>query len=264
MSRFDEISSYVKYDINNNGFIEQEEVYLKQKEILSRFIDAYNPAKILKVGLGRGKLLLDLAEMSAAEIYVVEPSFDIIKEFKDKNAKVLSGYKIHFFCADLGFLPIDYYKMDFAILFDYLEFIDSASVIDELRRVLNFESKLLVGSVVLNDKDIEGFLDDFERELFALHNDFYISNDLNTVLKLNDFSMLKNEKFLYEDNFLKRKDFFDNDFSGDKKVALDFLKENVNIFKDFYNFNNDKLSLPYFFGLYMKNKFEEIDGELKK
>ena len=187
MNRSEEIIKLLEHDSGRNFVIEPESRLEKIREILFNEIKRTDPRVIIKTGIGNDRLLIDIINNFDSYIVVVEPSFRNIEAFveKYKGDKILDRLKI--INGNFSALPIDYYAANLIICIDLLDILDSAKVIDELREALDFESKLFIGTIVLNEDDLDGIFDEFMRFISPIHNDYYLADDLNTIMDLNGF-----------------------------------------------------------------------------
>ena len=226
MSRLNEIISFIQYDFPNRVVIEPEKRSAKLRESLLDVIATYNPGVIVKAGLGSGHLLYELAKNSSAYIVVVEPSFEIIKEFSARHADDPVMGKIHLINGEFNEFPIDYYAADLLISVDNLDFLESGRVVDEFRRALQFDGVLFMAGTVLFDDDIEGIYDDFMKAAFPLHNDFYLRDDLKTVMTLNEFKFVKGSIDYYPVDLFLLANYFNALYQKGAEGPLTILEEN--------------------------------------
>lgn len=219
-------------------------------------IETYKPRIIIKAGLGKGRIVLDLIkDRKDITLVVVEPSLKIIETFIECNRDNNSVKDIRFINGDFRYFPVDYNIADLIISIDNFDFQETAPVIDEFRRTLQFDGHFFFAGITLDDEDIEGVFDDYMRIIFPLHNDFYIKDDLKIFLNLKDFSFIKGktENFDYNLNDIKA---YMEDLYGsiDSDSADRFIDENREILSGLYRFDGSKLTLPYFTGLFMRRK----------
>ncbi|MFC1668785.1 methyltransferase domain-containing protein [Spirochaetota bacterium] len=261
MNRFSEIKKFVEFDFSKNIIIEPKSRYLKLKEMLFEVIDTYNPQVIVKAGLGNGKLLFEIAENYDSLVVVVEPSYDNVKNFLELHKGSGALEQIKFIVGNFEEFPVDYYAANLLINIDMFDFIESNKVLDEFRRAIEFESILFIASVVLHEDDIEGVYDDFMKVAFPIHNDYYLEVDLKTFMDLNEFKFIKGKLEYFEENIPGQLDYFDELYNS-KKDALDFIKKNREDFNTLYGFNENIVNLPYFSGIFMRNKIQPKDSKL--
>ena len=255
MERLKKLQEWSIYEFNKRFFIEPDSRHDMVMEKIRDVIKTYNPKVIIKAGLGNGSILLDLVnDLQNITIVVVEPSLKIIETFISNNLENEKIKNVGFINGDFIKLPVDYYSADLIISIDNLDVQETAPVIDEFRRALQFDGHFLFAGVVLDDEDIEGVFDDFIRGIFPLHNDYYIKDDLKTFLNLKDFTFIKGkgEAFEYNiDNMLNHiKELYgepDLDYSG-------FIEENREVFSELYGMTGNKIFIPYFTGLFMRRK----------
>ncbi len=254
MSRLDEIVSFVKYDFPNRVVIEPEKRSAKLRESLLDVIATYNPGVILKAGLGSGHLLYELTKGSEAYIVAVEPSMELIREFLDRHAGDPVISRIHFINGEFNQFPIDYYAADLLICIDNLDFLESGKVVDEFRRGLQFDGVLFMAGTVLFDEDIEGLYDDFMKAAFPLHNDYYLRDDLKTVMTLNEFKFVKGSIDYYPVDLVFLAGYFNAFYKNGTDNPLTILEENREQFARFYELKENSISEPYYISIYMREK----------
>ena len=262
MNRAEEIIKLLEYDFNRNFAIEPEFRLGKIREILFDEIKRTNPRVIVKTGIGNDKLLLDIINNFDSYIVVVEPSFNNIEAFieKYKGDQILERLKI--INGDFSALPIDYYAANLIINIDLLDILDSAKVIDELREALDFESKLFIATIVLNEDDLDGIFDEFMRLISPVHNDYYLAEDLNTILDLNGFININMNVELYQWDYMEMRDYFVSIFQKQKDNPEKYLKEHIENFKKLYKIKKSKMLIPYYIGTFFRKKPEIPDSKI--
>ncbi len=255
MERLKKLQEWSIYEFDKRFFVEPETRHEMVMNKIRDVVKTYSPKVIVKAGLGSGNILLDMVnELQGVTIVVVEPSLKIMEQFLAANSGNEKLKDVGFINGDFRNLPVDYYAADLIISIDNLDVQETAPVIDEFKRALQFDGHLLYAGVVLDDEDIEGVYDDFIRAIFPLHNDYYIKDDLKTFLNLKEFSFIKGkgEAFEYDiDQILEhiRGLYGTNDFNSDT-----FIEENRSVFTELYRLNGNKLFIPYFSGLFMRRK----------
>lgn len=255
MERLKKLQEWSIYEFKKKVFIEPDSRHNMVMEKIRDVIKTYNPKVIVKAGLGNGSVLTDLVnELQGVTLVVVEPSLKIIEEFLNANNTNEKLKNVGFINGDFRNLPVDYYAADLIISIDNLDVQETAPVIDEFRRALQFDGHLLFAGIVLDDDDTDGVYDDFIRGLFPLHNDYYIKDDLKTFLNLKDFTFIKGkvESFEYDiEHILKHI----NDLYGVASFnPYDYIEENKSVFTELYRLSEGKIFIPYFTGLFMRRK----------
>ncbi|MFH0975840.1 MAG: class I SAM-dependent methyltransferase [Spirochaetota bacterium] len=256
MNRLKQVQNFIENDLKNNFLIEPQKRSEAVRERLSDVINTYNPKVIIKAGIGHGDILLDIVNKFKAYTVVVEPSFSAIKEFIQAKGKDCDMQKLNFINGDFHDFPVDYYAADLLICVDYLDFFDSGKCINEFKRALQFDGIFFFASVVLNNNDIEGVYDEFIKLIFPLHNDYYISDDINTFMGLKEFKLVKNMQLVFNNNLQSMIDYFQNIFTSNSK---DNAYQFINLHKDelisFLHMNDSyDISEPYYLGVYTKPK----------
>lgn len=258
MNRFDEIVSFIEYDHKNNMVIEPEKRWSKIRDHLLDLLTTYKPKVIIKAGLGSGRLLIDIAQNTTAYIAVVEPSMTIIVDFLTTNKNEPCMEKIHIINGDFNSFPIDYFAADMLISIDYLDFLESGKVVDEFQRALQFDGILFLAGIVLNDDDIDGLYDDFMKEAFPLHNDYYLREDLKTFLDLNDFSFIKGTIEHYDSDLVALVNYFKELYKDTSTDPMKQIENHREEFVNLYKLSENVISEPYYIGLFMRRKPEAI------
>jgi len=260
MGRLEQVNEFIEYDINKNIIIEPKDRFNDLKERLFDIINSYKHEVIVKAGLGHGELLLEIARNIKSYIVVVEPSFKLITDFLNAYPNDPDIQNIKFLNGDFHEFPVDYYAADLLICTDYLDFFDSGKSINEFRRALKFDGILFLGTVVLNDNDIDGIYDEFIKLIFPLHNDYYLPEDLTTFLTLKEFGIIKNMLLNFESNLVNKIDYFQEIYRNvSKEKALEYIQSNKQKFTELLNMNeNFNISEPYYFGVYTRKKPEKV------
>lgn len=256
MDRLKQLQQWNIYEYGKVFFIEPEFRHELVMEKINDVIDTYKPKVVIKAGLGSGRIVLDLIN-SAKEItlVVVEPSLKIIEEFIKKNIDNSKVKDIGFINGDFTSFPVDYYAANLIISIDNLDFQETAPVVDEFKRALQFDAHFLFAGIVLDDDDVEGTYDDFMRIISPLHNDYYLKDDLKTFMNLKEFSFVKGKIEHFDYNI----DEIENHISGlygkiDSDAAEKFISENSASLNEIYKLNGRTITLPYFTGLFMRRK----------
>lgn len=255
MTRIDEIKKFIKHEINKNILIESNQRYDYLKEKISEVIEIYKPSVIIKIGIGSGRLLNDIITHNKNKyIVVVEPSIESAKNFLDKNAssKLLENVKI--IIGEYNDFPVDYYKSDLLINVDYFDFIETTKALHEFKRAMEFESHIFLATFILHENDVDGIFDDLMKMIFPLHNDYYLENDLKTIMELNEFTFIKGDKVTFELNLTELIEFFKNDYDINLDEIDNYINQNKSILTSLYGYNNGLVKLPYYSGFFMKNK----------
>ncbi len=254
MDRLNDIVSFIQYDFPNRVVVEPEKRSSKLRESLFDVLTTYNPGVIVKAGLGSGHLLYELAKGSEAYIVVVEPSMKIIGDFIDRHPGDPAITKIHFINGEFNQFPIDYYAADLLICIDNLDFLESGKVVDEFRRALQFDGVLFMAGIVLFDEDIEGIYDDFMKEAFPLHNDYYLRDDLKTVMTLNEFKFVKGSIDYYPVDLFLLANYFNAYFQTGTDASLGIIDDNHDEFARLYGLEKSTISEPYYISIYLREK----------
>jgi len=247
MHRLNQLQEFVTNEYKNVALVESPDRIESINTMIKEIITAYNPSVIVKMGLGNGEIAQFILNEMDGVLVVIDPSIESLKDFNSKSDS--SKNTLYCVAGTLDANPIDYYVSNLTISIDNLNFIDSALAIDEMRRNIDFESILMVATPVLSDKDEDAFFDIVLKEMEPLHNEYYMKNEINTVLKLNEFKII-NEKQI--NTVINVKDI-------DITAAL---KENEADFKEIYEYKEDSITIPYHQGYYMRLKpLKEIDKD---
>jgi len=256
MERNKEINRFLIEDFENRLFLEPDFRLHSIRKKLFNVISTYNPEVIVKAGIGSGRLLLDIAEEFDSYIVAVEPSFEVITEFLKVFGQHEFIDRIRFINGNFYAFPVDYYAANLIIDIDNFNIIDTARAVDEFRRALHFEAHLFIGTVVLQNEDIDGIYDEYMRRMMPIHNDYYILDDLKTFMGLNEFKFIKGNVEYYESDVDEKVDFCSDIFEGPSGEPSAYLMDNKKKFSALYKYNSGKLLEPYFTGLFMRIKPE--------
>jgi len=256
MERLKKLQELSIYEFDREFLIEPDS---RHEMIMGRIIDVietYKPRVIIKAGLGSGKIVLDLIkDRKDITLVVVEPSLKIIEMFIERNSNNESVKDIRFINGDFRYFPVDYNVADLIISIDNFDFQETAPVIDEFRRTLQFDGNFFFAGIILDDEDIEGVFDDFMRIIFPLHNDYYIKDDLKIFLNLKDFSFIKGKTEEFNYNIDEIKAYMKGIYGPvDNDSADGFINENREVLNGLYKYDGENISLPYFTGLFMRRK----------
>lgn len=256
MGRLKQLQKWSIYEFGKNYFIEPVFRHDMVMEKINDVIDTYKPKVVVKAGLGSGKIVLDLINnRKDITLAVVEPSLKIIEDFIKNNSDNQRVKDIGFINGDFSSFPVDYYGADLIISIDNLDFQETAPVVDEFKRALQFDAHFFFAGIVLDDDDIEGVYDDFMRILSPLHNDYYLKDDLKTFMNLKDFTFVKGRIEHFDYNIDEIKKHFE-DYYGkiDSEGAENFISSNSEILSEIYKLNGRNITLPYFTGLFTRRK----------
>jgi len=255
MERFKKLQEWSIYEFDKKFFVEPESRHEMVMEKIRDVIKTYNPKVIVKAGLGSGRVLLDLInDLKGVSLIVVEPSLKIIEGFLALNSDNEYIKDIRFINGDFRNLPIDYYAADLIISIDNLDVQETAPVIDEFRRALQFDGHFLFAGVVLDDEDIDGVYDDLIRSVFPLHNDYYIKDDLKTFLNLKEFTFIKGKVETFEYNIDKILKHISGLYEIDSFKPNEYIETNREVFTELYGMKDGMIYTPYFTGLFMRRK----------
>jgi SAM-dependent methyltransferase len=188
------VNGFVEQDLRSGQVIEPACRRAKVLERLSEAAKTHAPGVAVKLGAGEGELACALAA-HAKKLVVVDPSYEALALFREKYSSDPSFGKIECVNGSFFSLPVDYYKADFIAVIDYLDLADSYRAVDEIVRILRHEGILFFGGIVLDDRDVEGTYDEFVHAANPFHNDYYLEGDLDTFLKLKDFTKVTSSAF---------------------------------------------------------------------
>ena len=257
MSRFDDIVRFLEYDLRGAGNIEAEK---RTGDVLSRLSDVvgtYRPGVIVKAGIGRGTLLLEMVRLfTESHIVVVEPSFLLIHDFIKLHGGDEMLSRVKFINGDFKLFPVDYYKADLLVCVDYLDIQEIGPVIDEFRRALQFDGIFFLGQVVLHDGDLDGVYDDFMREIHPLHTDYYLVEDLKTVLDLKEFSFIKGDIVRYDEDLDRKTGHLRGFYPGEGKDHREVIDRYRKELETYYSIKDATVSEPYFLGIFQRRKMK--------
>ncbi len=254
----------LKNDYYSKVLIEPDKRFVNLKDEIIDIIKIYHPPILLKAGLGKGRLLLDIAEHSDY-IVVVEPCFDIVKIFLEENASDKNIGKINFIIGNFENLPIDYFIADMIICCDYFDISETSASVDEFSRALQFEGIMIMGNVILHDDDLDGVFDELFRKINPLHNDYYLKQDLITMMELKKFTLVKDFNNHYNKNLNDIFSLVKKFSSLDEQGIKTFIDENKQPLKSFYGINDDySYNEKYLISIFRKNKYTEDTGLDKK
>jgi SAM-dependent methyltransferase len=260
MGRLQDIIGFIEYDHERGVVIEPEKRLEKLRDSILDIIKTYNPGVIVKAGLGSGRLLHEIALNSSAYIAVVEPSMSVIRAFIDSHREDEAAARIRFINGEFNAFPVDYYAADLLICADYLDFLESGIVVDEFRRATQFDGVAVLSGTVLSDEDLEGMSDDFMREAFPLHNDYYLRDDLKTFMDLNEFTFIKGHMEHFPADLAARAAHLAPFRPAGSEDPMRIIDEHREQFTDLYRLQGTEISEPYYIGVYKRRKPEQPQG----
>ena len=255
MDRLKQLQEWSIYEYKNLFFIEPDFRHNIIMDKINDVIGSYKPKVVVKAGLGSGRVILELINNKDITLVVVEASLKIIEEFIKANSENPKIKDIKFINGNFTQFPIDYYSADLIISIDNLDFQETAPVIDEFKRALQFDSYLLFGGVVLHDDDIEGIYDDFMRIILPIHNDYYLKDDLKTFMNLKSLNFVKGNVEYFDYNIDEIKNHI-SDLYGDAEFdeAEKYIADNQEVLSELYNLSARNITVPYFTGLFIRKK----------
>jgi hypothetical protein len=254
MGRLQDIIGFIEYDHARGIIIEPEKRFEKLRDSILDVIKTYNPGVIVKAGMGSGRLLHEIALNTGAYIAVVEPSMAVIRAFIESHREDEAASKIHFINGEFNGFPVDYYAADLLISADYMDFLESGTVVDEFRRATQFEGIVVLSGPVLNDDDLDGIYDDFMRAAFPLHNDYYLRDDLKTFMDLNEFSFIKGHLEHYPADLAACAAHLAPFRAPESADPMHIVEEHREQFAALYALNGTEISEPYYIGVYTRRK----------
>lgn len=256
MDRLKMLQKWSIYEYENVFFIEPDFRHDMVMEKIKDVIDTYKPGVVVKAGLGSGKIVLDLINNNKdIKLVVVEPSLRIIEDFIRSNSANQRVKEIGFINGNYKNFPVDYYAADLIISIDNLDFQETAPVIDEFKRALQFDAHFLFAGIVLDDEDVEGIYDDFMRIISPLHNDYYLKDDLKTFMNLKEFTFVKGKIEHFDYNIDQIKNHLEGIYGKtDSGEAESFITDNTASLTEIYKLNGRSINLPYFTGVFMRRK----------
>lgn len=261
MNRSAELCQFLELAAVNNPVYEPQNRHEALHNFIEDMLRLYNPANVLKLGVGQGELLHEIMSMTPGRVVVVDPSLTVIENFKKNHSAENYWDRLYLVQGEFNRLPIDFFIVEMVIAVDIMNVIDSSRCMDEVKRALNFENVFIYGDVILNDDDIDGNFDDIIRMISPLHNDFYLEGDLDTFMKLKDFRLVKSSRSITKQNFIKQLEFWRQ--LHDEVASIEELKAFYQAHKSdldkFYNISSDfTYDEHYLLAAFMKNKYEEL------
>lgn len=194
MSRETDVDGFISHDLRAGIIIEPSRRRAKMKECLLSAVKTHAPATVVKLGAGEGELACAIAA-KVKKLVIVDPCFEALTLFQDTYKNDPSFGKIDCVNGSFFALPVDFFKADLAVVTDYLDLADSYRTVDEIVRILRHEGIFFFGGVVLDDKDVEGIYDEFVHAVNPFHNDYYLQSDLDTFMRLKDFTKVSAQSF---------------------------------------------------------------------
>jgi hypothetical protein len=183
---------------------------------------------------------------------------EVVREFLKDHGSDKGVGDVQFVIGEFSDFPIDYYAANLIVCIDNLSFIESSSAIDEFRRALQFDGVLYMASPVLSDDDENAVMDEYLRRMFPLHNEYYMPEELKTVLGLNEFRFIKGSLVKFPESVRDQTAFFSGLYGGHEKDCLEFLEGNSEAVSGFYDYSEGRFSMPYYSGVFMRSKADYV------
>lgn len=262
MDRLQKIKAYSIENFHYDRSPGAEEETARLFEQISEVLHTYNPEVICMAGIARGDLMLKIAEKSDAFLVLVEHSMKVIEEFRKMHEGNPLLEKIYFIQGDFNNFPVDYYAANLLISIDNINYLESGLVIDEFRRALDFDGILFVATCLTCEDDTEGKLDEVVRAAFPLHNEYYMSDELKTVMDLNEFKFIKGHEGTVAYDITERADFFSRVFDTDPGAVTSIIEENSEVLAQCYGMAEGKFTVPYYSGIFMRIKPEYLKRDM--
>lgn len=257
MGRLRKLQELSIAEYSKRYLVEPEERHEIVINKINDVVEMYKPKVVVKAGLGSGRIILDILSWKKDIILVVvEPSLRVIEQFIADNKGNPLLEDIRFINGDFLQFPVDYYAADLVICVDNLDFQETAPVIDEFRRALQFDAYFLFAGVVLDDEDLDGIFDDFMKLISPMHNDYYLKDDLKTFLNLKDFTFIKGKNEEFEYNLDELMSWMKELYGEPQGDPAAFIEENRAVFEELYELKENRIKVPYFTGLFMRRKIK--------
>lgn len=258
------VTTFIEHDLKAGNVIEPARRRAAVTEKLLSAVKTHAPSVVVKIGVGEGSLACALAE-KVKKLVVIDPSFEALALFAQNHASTPGFKKIELVNGTPEALPVDFYKADMVVVVDYLDLFDSYRVIDEILRGLRYEGMLFFGGLVLSNEDVEGIYDEFVHAANPYHNDYYLQSDLDTFMKIKEFTPVSQDLF-------RTKISLSSWLSGwepfaargsDLKAARDVITGNAALFSSLYGWDgNDQLDEIFCTAVYRKNAYKPNDGKI--
>jgi hypothetical protein len=239
--RWQQVARFLDDRIREGRYAEPDH---RKESLLSftrRGMDTFQPSRVLK--LGRGPLETYLASLQDVTLTVVDPRPGAWREGPERHGYAITG--------NFHTMPVDYYRSEMTILVDLLPLLMTGPVLNEVKRVTDFDSHALVASPVLHEDDLEGVLDTVCRRNLDIHNDLYHPQDLHTSLVVKGFEPVMEESIRLK---TKLADLIGME-EGEKPVTED---EEVRVLEELYGYDGEFMEENYFMGIYRKKKPDEL------
>jgi hypothetical protein len=243
-----------KLTIGNNA------TAVKALDFVLSSVKLHSPSNVLIIGAVK-EITLAIAPFVRIVVILEEDESLALKFAGDmpKNVKVI--------CGRATDLPVDYNVIDMAICVDYLDLYDSSRLIDELKRSIEYEGLFLIAGRVCANTDLDGVYDELYRTLNPFHNDYYLVDDLKTILSLKELAFVNDSTFTFTTDMASFAASMDQ-ISGEsraEKMKI-FIDDNQESLKTIYKLNNTSIEEHYFAGLFrrLKPEFEDYEEEVRR
>lgn len=186
MDRLKELRSFLE-PREPHPIVERGEAVEKEVALLRDSLERYRPETILKTGYFSEDIYEFLVAWCAendAMLVLVDPDYDKVKDRMARDTGKGVTARIRYIVSDYYPLSLDYYAFDMVVALDVWPFLESPLLLEETKRVLQWEAHLVMSSLVLDDTDLDGVYDTFLRDHTIEYGDTYIASDFITIMKL--------------------------------------------------------------------------------
>lgn len=258
------VTTFIGHDLKAGNIIEPERRRGVVREKLLAAVKTHAPSIVVKIGAGEGSLACALAE-KVKKLVVIDPSYEALELFTQNHSATAGFKKIELVNGTPEALPIDFYKADMVVVLDYLDLFDSYRVVDEIIRSLRYEGTLFFGGLVLSNEDIEGVYDEFVHAANPYHNDYYLQSDLETFMKIKDFTLISQDISRTKigiSSWLSGWEPF-AERGSDSAAARKVITDNAELFGSLYGWDGaDALDEIFCAAVFRKNAYKPNDGKI--
>lgn len=253
----DSLQKLFEHEAGQHALIEPDSRFDAVNSRLVDCLHGYNPAVIVKTGLGNAKYIESIMEHSKALLVVVEPSLVLLKSFFSLHGSKPWIKRFYAIAGNFSQFPVDYYKADMLICIDCLDLLDTGKAVDEFRRALQFNGVFFYSGFVLPNEDGEGMFDAIAHMIHPIHTDYYLEDDLKTFLALNEFNSAKSHVEKIRVDLFAVARYLHADTDDLKRI----IYENKDVLAALYDLHEDgTVSVPYMTGAWTRMKPSQGDA----
>ncbi len=251
MSENDVVEYYAKRSFSYDG--QKERTWQSptgfQKDLIEEIIKQCSETEgpIIEFGVGTGRVASAVIERLGKTVVGMDVSSDMLNIAKRKAAEKGYADKLILLKGSMDRVPFVNSTFGFGMVisaFHYLPKQDKAAA--ELKRVLRKGAKLIVGDLIVHEKDSSSFFDKLEKATVPVHNTYHSLEERRSLFVKAGFTHIRDFTFSYNKKFesiIADKAAY---FAEEQKKKFNSMIENApsNI-KNIYKIGDEEMCLYY-------------------